>query len=435
MKKKFFYIILIINAIALLGVILTQFYWVKEAYNLQEKQIENSVRLVMKGVSSQMLNFQSVKLRNIRHQDSLQIDPPKPRVQDIDPSLLSFKLKEEISSLQLNLSYEYGIVDHLDERIILGQHEKYTKELFTKAIEIPMVGFEDPGRYTLAVYFPRQMGAILHRMLDWLFLSILFSVVLIISFSLTIYFFQKQKKLNEMKSDFINNMTHEFKTPISVISLASELLLKPNINEDPLKALKYARIIYDENARMKSQVEQILKVSKLEKGEIELNKEKTDVNKLILRIVANFELAIRDREGIIQTDLKASKSEIHADYFHLTNIISNLLDNANKYSPNSPNILISTKNIEKGILISVEDHGIGISPQNQKNIFMNLFRVPTGNVHDVRGFGIGLYYVKTYVEAHDGRINLESELAKGSRFNVYLPFGNKPVLENEEEPS
>ena len=431
MSKKFFYIILIFNAIALIGVFLTQIYWVREAYNLKENQIDNSIRLAMKEVASQLLDSQLQKIQSA-DQDSSS-EPVRPDVRNIDPSLLDLKISEQFSMLKIQHDYEYGILDRLSENIVLGKHKNFSSELFSKGIEIPLIGFKDPSRYTLSVFFPRQNQVILSRMLNWLFFSALFSIILLVGFYLTIYFFQKQKKLSEMKTSFINNMTHEFKTPISVISLASELILKPEIYNDPSKLLKYGNIIYDENSRMKAQVDQILKVSNLVKSNIELKLEKIDVHELIIDIVANFELAVKQKDGEIITELMAEKKEIIADRFHITNIIMNLLDNANKYSPGKPLITVSTRNNDKGILISVQDHGIGISQANQKNIFMNLFRVSTGNVHDVRGFGIGLYYVKTYVEAHGGKINLESELSKGSRFTVYLPFRTKLVSNDDKE--
>lgn len=234
-----------------------------------------------------------------------------------------------------------------------------------------------------------------------------------------------------MKSDFINNMTHEFKTPIATISLASEMLLKKPVSEDPEKLRRYARIINDENTRLQNHVEQILSVSRLERGLFKLKKRETDIHLLIREVVENFSLTIRERNGTIKTHLIAKRFIVNVDKSHLTNVINNLLDNANKYSVSEPWISIGTQSTENGLTIIIEDHGIGISLENQRQVFKNLYRVPTGNIYNVKGFGIGLYYVKTIVEAHGGHINLKSELNKGSRFDVYLPFDYKSTRDEQ----
>jgi two-component system phosphate regulon sensor histidine kinase PhoR len=234
-----------------------------------------------------------------------------------------------------------------------------------------------------------------------------------------------------MKSDFINNMTHEFKTPIATISLASEMLLKKSVLEDNEKTLRYARIIYDENTRLQNHVEQILSVSMLERGHFRLKIREVDVHQLIQETVKNFDLTVRERDGKLRTHFCATRFMVFADKAHLTNVISNLLDNANKYSPEKPWIRIGTQSSENGLTITVEDRGIGISLENQQQVFKNLYRVPTGNIYNVKGFGIGLYYVKTIIEAHGGHIILKSELNKGSRFDIYLPFIHKSSKDND----
>jgi two-component system phosphate regulon sensor histidine kinase PhoR len=225
-------------------------------------------------------------------------------------------------------------------------------------------------------------------------------------------------------------MTHEFKTPIATISLTSELLTKSSVLGDEAKIQRYAKIISDENTRLQNHVEQILSVSMLERGNFRLKIKELDVHALISEVVGNYELAIKERDGELKTHFCANKSLIHADKSHLTNVILNLLENANKYSPEKPWIRIGTQNTEDGITISVEDRGIGISVENQRHIFKNLYRIPTGNIYNVKGFGIGLYYVKTIVETHGGHIILKSEMNKGSRFDVYLPFELKSLAKN-----
>jgi len=265
----------------------------------------------------------------------------------------------------------------------------------------------------------------------WIVLPVIFAVILIIGFPYSLYIFNRQKQVSDMKSDFINNMTHEFKTPIATISLASEMLMKKTIQEDSSKTQRYARIIFDENTRLQNHVEQILSVSLLERGQFRLKKREVNMNEIIAEVVENFSLTVKERDGEIKTHYCANNFILYADKAHLTNVITNLLDNANKYSPEKPWIRIGTQNTENGLIITVEDRGIGISLENQQQIFKKLYRVPTGNIYNVKGFGIGLYYVKTIVEAHGGHINIKSELNKGSRFDVYLPFVSKSSKDDE----
>jgi len=217
-------------------------------------------------------------------------------------------------------------------------------------------------------------------------------------------------------------MTHEFKTPIATISLSSEMLLKSEVNSFPYKTKRYAQVIFDENARLQKQVDQLLQLSVLEKGEYTLKLKEIDLHRIIRRMAGHFSVMAQKKGGMINTKLEATVHQIRADKTHLSNIISNLLDNAVKYSPEKPEIMISTRNERDRVIITVSDNGIGISPENRKEVFRKLYRVPTGNLHDVKGFGLGLYYVKTMVEAHHGSVRLNSELNKGTTFIVELPI-------------
>jgi two-component system phosphate regulon sensor histidine kinase PhoR len=319
-----------------------------------------------------------------------------------------------------------------DSSIVTGVYESYAKELIYSPHQVSMVGFFDSDHYVLSAYFPDERSLILMRMVNWIILSVIFAIILIIGFPYSLHIFNRQKKVSAMKSDFINNMTHEFKTPIATISLASEMLMKKPIQDDPAKTMRYAKIIFDENTRLQNHVEQILSVSLLERGQFRLKKREIDVHEIINEVVENFGLTIKERNGEIKTHYCANKFNILADKEHLVNVITNLLDNANKYSPGPPWIRIGTQNTDYGLVISVEDRGTGISLENQQQIFKQLYRVPTGNIYNVKGFGIGLYYVKTIVEAHGGHINLKSELNKGSRFDVFLPFDFKSPQDNDK---
>ena len=273
----------------------------------------------------------------------------------------------------------------------------------------------------LSLFFPKQNSYLLSSMLFMLLTSVLLMTVLIFSFYYTISTILKQKKLSEIKNDFISNMTHEFKTPISTISLACEVLNDKSIEKSEERTGKYVKMIRDENKRLSLLVENILQTAILDKGEFKLKIQSTDIHSLIEQTILNIKLQVENKDGEITTELNAEKHVINTDRVHITNIIFNLIDNALKYSNEKPIIKIATRSDREGIFISIKDNGIGISKENQHRIFDTMYRVHTGNVHNVKGFGLGLSYVKAVVEKHGGSISVESELNKGSTFTVYLP--------------
>ena len=417
MKKSIISLIIVIATLSHIGIVVTQLYWVRKAIDLKEEQFVNSVRLALKSVSNHLVNFHCFPAGSPESEHTFNC-----RVEDIDPAFLRKAIWEEFGCMKINEEFDYGIIDTQQKVLLDGSFDHYPGELPQVLHAIPLTGFEHSDRHMLVVYFPKQTSMIMKQMVVWLGLSALFIIVLILSFYFTIIFFLRQKKLSEMKSDFVNNMTHEFKTPISTISLASEMLMNKKIQQDPEKAARYAKIIYDENARLQSQVEEVLRIALLDKGEIKIKNKEVDLHKLITKTVHSFNLTVKQRNGIIQTFFYAKEFILSVDRDHVRNVLSNLIDNAIKYSPEAPEISITTRNNDTGIIISVEDKGIGISHKNQKDIFKKLYRVPTGNIHNEKGFGLGLYYVKSIVEMHGGHVKLSSEPGKGSRFDVFLPF-------------
>ena len=274
----------------------------------------------------------------------------------------------------------------------------------------------------LSVYFPNQKKYLLAAIWPILLVMGGFLIMLIFSFYYTVTTIVHQKKLSDIKNDFISNMTHEFKTPISTISLACEVLNDETIQKPKEKIEKYIQMIADENKRLSLLVENILQTAILDKGKLKLKIQPIDIHNLIEHTIANIKLQVENKEGTLTTELKANITNINADRVHITNIIFNLIDNALKYSEKKPEIKITTRSDNEGIFISVKDNGIGISKENQKKIFETMYRIPTGNVHNVKGFGLGLSYVKAVIEKHNGSINVLSELGEGSIFTVYLPF-------------
>ncbi|MCF8397374.1 MAG: HAMP domain-containing histidine kinase [Bacteroidales bacterium] len=433
MKKRHINLIITITTISLLGIVFTQLYWVKKAVDLKDEQFNASVRMALKSVANQLLDYHNDSTIRQIQEFGPECIIEKTNIRDlINFSFLDSLMQEEMGCMKINRDYEYAVINYLNDRFVMGKYAEYEPELLRSKHKVSLKALYRPGEYWLVVYFPYQKSMILSQMIVWVILSALFLVVVIFTFSFTIYSFIRQKKLSEMKSDFVNNMTHEFKTPISTISLASEMLLKPFVFKSSEKTKKYAHVIFDENTRLQNQVERVLQIAILDKGEAKIRKKELDIHKVISKIVANFNLVVSKRGGKVLFKPNAKDHIIVADKVHFSSIIANLIDNANKYTPENPKIIISTEDFRDGVKIFVEDNGIGISPENQKQVFKKLYRVPTGNLHDVKGFGLGLYYVKTMVEAHEGSIKIHSELGKGSRFELFLPRSNKKNITHEE---
>ncbi len=422
MKKRTFLIIVSITGIALAGIIFIQFYWIRNAILLQEEQFDSRVRVALKGAVNQMYENKSDTCaeglfcsRNCHRKDSmlqngLNVDVLKPLI------------IAEFSEAGLHGPYVYGIFspkalqpEYISKR---GFEEQLLKSNHIASLSCIFKNDE----MVLGAWFPDERNRAMHSIFWWLLTCFILLTVLVFGFIFTIYSFLRQKKISEMKSDFVNNITHEFKTPIATISLASEMLLKPSVLASETKARKYAGIIYDENIRLKNQVENVLQLASLDRGTFNLKYKSIDLHQLIHKVVESFQLLVKEKNGSVKLLLNATLHQSYADSMHIENVIVNLLDNAEKYSSGSPDITISTFNRNDHIVVAVEDKGIGISKENQKRIFRKLYRVHTGNLHDVKGFGLGLYYVKSLIEAHNGNVNLHSEPGKGSRFEISLPL-------------
>jgi two-component system phosphate regulon sensor histidine kinase PhoR len=334
-------------------------------------------------------------------------------------------LRNELSCFEPNKDYYYAIIDTLQDKIIYTDPDTDIdiNKLLSAEHRISLSTISSNENLFLSVFFPKEKKLIVRRMALWvLILSGSFLLLVIACFLFIIFTIIHQKKISEMKNDFVNNMTHEFKTPISTISVASEMLMKPAVSDQPDKIHKYANIIYDENLRLRNQVEQVLQISILDKNELKIQPAEIDIHLIIENSVDIFNMIVREKKGEIVSELNAVNSVIVVDELHFINVITNLLDNAIKYTDNNPKIKITTMNENDGITIRIEDNGIGIDPPNQKHIYKKFFRVHTGDIHNVKGFGLGLFYVKSVMDAHKGSIRLiKSELCKGSLFELHFP--------------
>jgi two-component system phosphate regulon sensor histidine kinase PhoR len=330
-------------------------------------------------------------------------------------------LKKELQNRDIPIPFEFGIIkDSLissktekADSIIL-RHSNYKVNLFPNDI------FQK--NIKLSVYFPEKQSFI-YKTLNWLLIiSLIFSIIVLVTFAVSIYFILKQKKISEMKSDFINNMTHEFKTPIATISVAADSISNQKVIENPERIRYFIEMIKKENLRMNRQVEDILTIARLDKKDFEFKWEAFNLHEVIENATQSIVLQVEKKGGSIASELLAINPVATSDANHFANLIYNLLDNANKYSLNAPEIKISTRNTNKGVLITVEDKGIGMTKTAQSRIFERFYRQTSGNIHNVKGFGLGLSYVKAVLEANRGSISVQSELGKGSRFEVFIPF-------------
>lgn len=342
----------------------------------------------------------------------------------LQPVRIDSMVKFGLRNYGIDTDFELGIFSPTRNAMVYQKTGAYPQHLLSESFAFDMYPTLSPNRFAdkLLIYFPHEKRFLVQQLSELLLISGLLILVIILSFVATIVIIIRQKKLSEMKNDFVNNMTHEFKTPIATIGLACEVLKDRDIQKSEVLYSNYISMIDEENKRLGAMAEQILQSAVLEKGELILKNETIDVHELIKEAVASKMLQAKTKNGHIFTELKADEQCVIGDRIHLTNVILNLLDNALKYTEIIPQIVVRSRNIPNGIEISVQDNGIGISKSNQKRIFEKLYRVSTGNVHNVKGFGLGLSYVKAVVEKLGGMIGVNSEIKKGSTFFIRLPL-------------
>ncbi len=334
-------------------------------------------------------------------------------------------LKEEFERKDIPIDFHFLVMANdsaiggdLPENVIPEKMQTYQTGLF------PYDVFRQ--NLKLTVFFPDK-DSFVGRNMFWLMgLSLLFTVIILLTFTLSILFILRQKKISEMKSDFINNMTHEFKTPIATIGVAADSIVNDKVISEAEKVRYFAGMIKKENHRMNSQVEKILQIARMDRNNGDYHFEAVNAHELIEKAIQSISLQIEKRKGKIETYLEASNPVVMTDATHFTNVIYNLLDNAVKYSSDKPEIILRTSSVSKGISITVEDHGIGMTRAVQAKIFERFYRQPTGNIHNTKGFGLGLSYVKGVIDANKGTITVQSEAGKGSRFVIFIPY----TLEN-----
>lgn len=420
MKNNQIRIAVILGTISIIGIIVFQFYWVRTSYNLIEQQFNRTVEIALYNVARKMVTFNGHQPPNENPVRQISSNYFIVDINEIiDANILEHYLKSEFEYSNIKISYEYAIYDCESDRMVYGN---YVNPSRTETNEVKEFQKYDELTYYFGIIFPSKVIYILNSMNIWIISSFVL-ITAIIFFAYAIFIIFRQKRLSEIQKDFINNMTHEFKTPISTIGISANVLSEPGIINQPDRFANYAAIIMDQNKRLEHQIEKVLQIARIERNRLKLNLEETDVHTLIRRIANNFEMNIRDQNGKLTLQLNAVDHTIKADRIHLTNVIHNLIDNSIKYSQQQPVVEVSTYNQPGFLTFEVKDNGIGIEKRYHKKIFEKFFRVPTGNIHNVKGFGIGLSYVKSIVNSHKWTIKIESEPGKGARFRIVIPLG------------
>lgn len=405
-------------AISVIGIVFTQIYWVRKAFTLEEEQFEQGVKTSLYNAAKKLSEYNQSVMPSQNPVKQLSSNYFIVNVNDvIDANLLEFYLKDEFGKRNIHADFEYGIYDCSTDEMVYGDYISFTKNSIVP--DNQKLQKYDEFNYYFGVRFPQRMAFITSKMGIWVFSSIILMIV-IIFFAATIFIILRQKRLSEVQKDFINNMTHEFKTPLSTIGISADVLLSPNIGEQPERLNKYAGLIKSEATRLNDQVLRVLQMARIDKEKQKLEFKKLDLVSLSSDIVHSAQEKAKKFGGQIEF-IHTASPQIVADEVHLSNILNNLLENAIQYCKEAPQVILNISESKNAYSISITDNGIGIAPDHQKKVFDKFFRVPKGNVHDVKGFGIGLNYVQNMVHAHHWKISLESELNKGSTFNIQIP--------------
>jgi two-component system phosphate regulon sensor histidine kinase PhoR len=405
-----------------IGIIITQTYWVRKAYQLQEKEFELKTNLALRNVASNIAELKHIQLPIYSPVE--QISPDFYIVQinvQVEKEVLAHFLQASFTRQNITTNFWYGLYDCMSDTV---QYAAYINMQGNVIDDIPSASFKKLKKlnYHFAVYFPNRKHFLSQQLSVWIVSTIVLIFILIL-LTYLLFIILKQKRLSEIQKDFVNNMTHEFKTPLASIQLSADVLKNPTILHNEQRLLNYATIISTEAKRLSHQVERVLQMAQGNKGEIQLSKSLFVWQTLIKETLSSFDQAIALKSATINLDLPTAPISYFGDQLHLRNCISNLIDNALKYTETDPVITISI-GISQQLRIAVEDNGIGINKNDQKLLFKKFYRVNTGNIHNVKGFGLGLSYVRLIINAHNGRIECESDLGKGTKFVIHLPITN-----------
>ena len=445
MKRFRINAVIILGVLSLSSILLVQLLWVRKTIEIQStstaiqqksdslnlKEFSEQTNLALRNVLNVISNaiedssehYGAIKQLNV---NQFKVDI----IQELDPYYLETLLKKALYNQNIHEDFTFGIYDCFTNQLTFSKLYKFTDDSLYKLVNNNIIGLDsarlklkNDGHY-FTVFFPNVQNKLPQNTVflsPWIYIStIVFLVLIFFGFSLATII--KQKRLSEVITDFINNMTHELKTPIATISLSSEMIMRLETDDDLEKAKKYAGIIFKENKRLETQVERVLNISTLDTENTTLNKKSLDFHELLDEVKDTFDFNQLANGGKILIENNASIFTIQADPIHITNVVYNLLDNAVKYCITKPFISITTKNERNYLVIEIKDNGIGIRKEDLKMIFDKFYRVSTGNIHDIKGFGLGLFYVKLIINEHNGSIDVKSKLGEGSTFTIKLPY-------------
>jgi len=422
MPSRSIRIIIILGSLAIAGIIFIQGYWVSRNLEINENEFHQTATIALRKVAESISIYNKSELpktdlisRKSSNYYSVNVNSA------IDAHILEDFLFQEFEKASLNTAFEYGVYDCSTDKLVYGSicNINEDSQEFVGSENLPR--FDEDLIYYFVVKFPGKGSYIVDSMRQ----SILFSFIAFLAiafFAYAMWVILRQKQLTELQKDFINNMTHEFKTPISSIKIASDYIHSNLSVQDNIRLVKYAEIIKTQNERLNNQVEKVLNIARLEKDQFKINKTKVELVQLLQSIVNNESLRFNQSDASIVFNCSLSNATILADELHLTNVISTIIDNGFKYSDKVPKITVGLKEGNSNDFeISIRDNGIGIKKEMQKKVFEKFYRIPTGNIHDVKGFGLGLFYVKNIIDAAKWKIELESEYGKGTCFKILIP--------------
>jgi len=435
--------LILLAILSVAGIIATQIYWLDRAFKVQQSQIDlrkaqadaeakqfnDRVTIALTNAAEEILTINNDPAELFQAVKQVRPNYFTVAINDtVHPYLLERILKREFEVRNIRENFEYGVYDCFTDSIVFGDYIALGDDVSkSRNKEVPEIKWDKDGHY-FSVFFPDrepyEIESTTPRVSTWAFSAVI-SLIVFVFFTYAVFVVLRQKRLSEMKTDFINNMTHELKTPISSISLSSEVLLKPDIVDRPDRLHRYAELIFNEVRRLRLQVDRVLQLATLDRKEVDLQKESLDLHEILKTAVQTLKVANEANPLDITLDLSAKNAIIEGDEVHISNIVFNLIDNAAKYSEGQPKIHISTESDRKSISTTVKDRGIGIPSRSLPYIFDKFYRVPKGNIHDVKGFGLGLFYVKQMVNAHGGKISVISEEGVGTEFTFTIPLKNE----------
>lgn len=417
MKSSQIRLVVLLGVFAILGILIVQIYWLSKAYDVKERQFNESIHTALLNVAEKLASDNDGNISNEDVVNQLSNDYFVVNINDkIDANTLEYYISNEFKKLQVNLDYEYAIYDCASDEMVYGNYVDLDDQGKNDTPNKNLPKYSEFSYY-FGVFLPTKTSFVLNNLKLTIVFSILLSIALIF-FAYAIYVILRQKRLSELQTDFINNMTHEFKTPIAAIKLSAEAMLKNEHIHTDNRLNNYTKIVKEQAERLNGQVEKVLNIAKLQNDNLELKKERINLNEQLKEIARSASLNFEKNGGQLVLNLPPNEMVIYADKLHFNNIMYNLLDNALKYNDKTPVVHLNIKSKGEKSIIEIVDNGIGIDEKHLKQVFNKFYRVPTGNVHNVKGFGLGLFYVKQVIDKHNWKIKIDSITNKGTTIKI-----------------